>query len=252
MGYPAVDSELFGIRNAILYWKFDLPGAKHPLLVHPDHVTLRWIVKRPHLTIWQMDMLTVLLHCDWEVKHIPGFKNNVSDGLSHHLDIRRQRCDSMAPEVNVAGEWIDDINVGIVDDERFGPVAHSFANPSLCLLPSTASSKERKLLVSAQWFYLEHNALLWLPGDLDKKLVERNARAEEKDKEEVVEITVRAKEQEEDGMAEKIGWLWIPKAMRRRILHDAQITPTGGHFSADRTYLQMSDRYFRKQMWTDM
>jgi hypothetical protein len=93
---------------------------------------------------------------------------------------------------------------------------------------------------------------------LERKQAEKKARKNKKDEEEV-EITVRAKEKEEDGKAEKEeegkaekrGRLCIPKTMWRRILHEAHDTPAAGHFSADRTYLCMKDRYFWKQMWHD-
>ena len=70
--------------------------------------------------------------------------------------------------------------------------------------------------------------------------MENNARAKEKDEEEV-EITVRSKEKgedgkaekEEEGKAEKRGRLCIRKMMQRQILHEAHDTPAGGHFGAD-------------------
>jgi len=105
---------------------------------------------------------------------------------------------------------------------------------------------------------LEENGLLWLCGDLARKQAEKKARKNKKDEEEV-EITVRAKEKEEDGKAEKEeegkaekrGRLCIPKTMRHRILQEAHDTPAGGYFGADRTYLRMKDRYFWKKMWRD-
>jgi len=254
--YPAQDRELLGIRDAILYCKFILHGAEQPFLVHTDHATLRWILTQPHLPVCQMDILTVLQNFDWEVKHIPGVKNQVVDALSCHPDFRRERCNVMAMVVPAAGEWIEDIKAGIVDDEWFGPIAHCLADPSPHPPPSTASPKERKLWVSAQRFNLEENGLLWLRGELERKQAENKARKNKMDEEEV-EIMVRTKEKEEDGKAEKEeegkaekrGRLCFPKMMRRRILHEAQHTPAGGHFGADRTYLRMKDRYFWKQMW---
>jgi len=94
-----------------------------------DHATLRWILTQPHLTVHQMDILTVLLHFHWEVKHIPGVKNQVADALSHHPDFQREPFNLIALEATAAREWIVDIKAGIFDDEWFEPIAHSFANP---------------------------------------------------------------------------------------------------------------------------
>jgi hypothetical protein len=47
------------------------------------------------------------------------------------------------------------------------------------------------------------NGLLWLRGNSERKQAEKNAMAKKKEEEEVV-ITVRVKETEEDGKAEKV------------------------------------------------
>lgn len=52
--------------------------------------------------------------------------------------------------------------------------------------------------MSAQWLYLEDNGLLWLFGNLEKKQVEKNARAKKMDKD-GVERSVRAKVKKEEG-----------------------------------------------------
>ena len=234
--YPAYDREPLGIRDAILYWNFNLHGAEQPFLVHTDHTTLCWILTHPHLTLGQMDILTVLQTFDWEVKHIPGVKNQVADALSCRLEFQWERCNFTALEVTAAGEWVDDIKVGIIDDEWFGPIAHCLANPSPCPPPSTASTKERKLWVVTQRFYLDENGLLWLHGDLEKTQIYK---------------TARAKEKQEDGKADMRGRLCIPRTMQQRILHEAYDPPAERHFSADRAYLLMTDRSFWKQMWRD-
>jgi len=127
--------------------------AEQQFLVHTDHATLRRILTQPHLTIQQMDILTILQHFDSEVKYILGVKNQVTDAFSRLLYFHRERCNLMALEVSAAGEWIDDGRAGIVDDEWFGPIAGSFTNPSQCPSRSTASSTECKLWVSVQWVY---------------------------------------------------------------------------------------------------
>jgi len=172
-----------------------------------------------------MDILTELQNFVWAVKHMTGVKNQGADALSRRPDFRRKRCNSTALELTAAGEWVDDIKAGIIDDEWFGPIAHCLANPSPRPPPSAASTEERRLWVAAQRFYLEENGLLWLRGDLEKK--------------------------EEVGKADMRGRLCIPKMMRRRIFHEAHNTPAGGHSGAARTYLGMNDRYFWKQMWRD-
>jgi len=124
----------------------------------------------------------------------------------------------MALEVTVAGQCVDDIMAGIIDDEWFGPIAHCLANPTPRPLPSTASTKECKLCVAAQRYILEENGLLWLGGDLEMTQVNK---------------TARAKEKEEDGKADMRGRLCIPRMMQRQMLHETHDTPAGGHFGAD-------------------
>jgi len=113
---------------------------------------------------------------------------------------------------------------------------------------------------------LEANALLWLCGDLEKKLGQKKGSEKKKDEEEV-QIRVRAKvrqenkktekkkkgnaEKEEEGKAKRRGWLCIPKTMRGQILLETNNTPAGAHFSMDRMYLRRKDRYFSNQMWRD-
>ena len=194
--YPAYDRELLGMQDTILYWTFNLHRAEQPVLVHTDHAILRWIRTQLHVTVRQMDILTVLKNFDWEVKHIPGVKNQVADTLYGHPDFQREYSSLLALEVTATGEWVDDIKVGIIDDEWFGPIAHCLANPSPHPPPSTASTKESTLWVAAQRFYLEENGLLWLHGDLEQTQVNK---------------TARAKEKEEDGKADMRGRLCIPK-----------------------------------------
>jgi hypothetical protein len=204
-----------------------------------------------------MEILTVLQNFAWEVKNIPGVKNQVTDTLSRRPHLRRERCNVMVMEVTAGGESIEDIKVGIVDDQWFRLIAHSLANPSRCPPPSTSSAEERKFWGSAQRFYLEENGLLWLRGDLERKQAEKKAREIKKDEEEV-EITGKAvredegkAEKEAEGKEEKRGRLCIPNMLRRRILNEAHNTPAGGHFGVDRIYLRMKDWYFWKQIWRD-
>jgi len=197
---------------------------------------MHWILTQPHRAVRQMDILTVLQDCDWEVKHIPGVENQIADALSRHPDFQRERCNLLALEVTAAGEWVDDIKAGIIDDESFGPIAHCLANPSPHPLPSTASTKEFKVWVAAHRFGLEENVLLWLCGDLEKTQGNK---------------TARAKEKEEDGNADMRGRLCIPRTMQLQILHGAHDTPEVGNFGSDRTYLAMKDQYLWNRMWHD-
>jgi hypothetical protein len=57
-----------------------------PFLYYADHATLRWILTQPHLTIRQMDSLTVRQNFAWEIDHIPGVENLVADTLSRRPD----------------------------------------------------------------------------------------------------------------------------------------------------------------------
>jgi len=117
-----------GIQEAILYWKFNLHGAEQPFVVPRDHATLRRLLTQPHLTLRQMDILIVLQNFDWEVKRILGVKNQVAIVLSRCPNFRQEQCNAMALAVTPAREWIEYTKQGIIDDEWFGPIAHSLAN----------------------------------------------------------------------------------------------------------------------------
>jgi len=100
----------------------------------------------------------------------------------------------MALWVTEATEWIEDIKAGIIDDQSFGSIAYSLANPSPRPLPSTASGGERKLLVPVQRFYVGENGLLLLDMDLGKKQVEKNIWSKEKEDEGKEEKKAEGKE----------------------------------------------------------
>jgi hypothetical protein len=120
----------------------------------------------------------------------------------------------MALAVSAAGEWVEDIKAFIIDDEWFGPIANYFADPSLRPPPSITSTKERKVWVSAQQFYLEEKGLLWLPRDLEKTQVNKITWAKNNVAAKGVELTMREKEMEADGKADIRGQLGIPKMMQ--------------------------------------
>jgi len=197
-----------------------------------------------------MDILTVLQNFSWEVKNIPGVKNQVVDWSSHCADFWWEQCNSISLEVTVARESVEDIKQGIIDDKWFVPIKCFLANQIPRPAPSTASGKEPKWMLSAQRFYLQENGLLWLHGDLEKKQVEKNVRVKVKEEEEKADKEAEGKaEKEDEGKAEKRGWLCIPKMMQSQILHEARDTPAGGHMGADQMILHMKDYYFLRKMW---
>ena len=159
--------------------------------------------------------------------------NLVADGLFRHPDFRQESCNWMTLEVTLARAWINDIKVGIIDNEWFRSIAHCLANPSSTSFPSTPATTEHELWVLVHLLFLEVNGLLWLRGDFEQKQVEDNARAKKMDTEEGleitvteqekedelkdkegVEITVKANDNEGDGNADRRGQLCIPKMMQ--------------------------------------
>jgi hypothetical protein len=71
----------------------------------------------------------------------------------------------MALEVMVAGKWIDDIKACTIHDQWFECIAQFLANRNQRPVTPSASSKECKLWVSVQRFYLKENGLLLLLGN---------------------------------------------------------------------------------------
>jgi len=172
-------------------------------MVHTDHATLHWIITQQHLTVCQMDILTVLQNLVIEVKYILGVMNQDADTMSHCPDPKCEHRNFTAPDGHAAGEWVDDTTVGIIDHEWFGRITHCLANSSPSVLLSTASNKECEIWVLAQGFHLAENSLLCSLGDLENKVVKKNATAKKKDEENGVEISVWAKEKEEEGRNEE-------------------------------------------------
>lgn len=93
-----------------------------------------------------MDILTVLQYFEFEVKHIPGLTNSVPDGFSRCPDFRQEWCQAMAPDLTTAGDWMEDMKVGIINDEWFGSMEHSLDDRSPRLLPSTAYAKKTQIM----------------------------------------------------------------------------------------------------------
>jgi hypothetical protein len=213
--YPAYDRELLAIRDAVTHWKCNLHGAAAPFTVYTDHATLRHIITQPHLTVRQMDALAILQNYDYEVKHLPGVKNQVADALSRRPDHRRERvmllqarCSLMDGAVRTAEEWLQDVRTGLAEDPYFGPIARLLDDPHRTPPKPSDPSTARRLWVSAQRF------------------------------------------QWSDGLLHLEDRLCIPESMRREVLHEAHDTPIGGgHFGPDRTYMQLRARFFWPRMW---
>jgi hypothetical protein len=235
--YPTYDRELLAIRDAVVHWKCNLHGAAVPFTVYTDHATLRHILTQPHLTIRQMDALSILQNYDYEVRHLPGAKNQAADALSRRPDHRRERVMMAASRLTekgdlnhetvlrtrfqlmegvarTASEWLDDIRQGLSTDPYFGPILGLLQRPDCerTAPKPTDPAGVRKLWVSAQRFELT-DGLLHLKDREGPRLC-------------------------------------IPDSMRREVLHEAHDTPVaGGHFGPDRTYMQVRSRFFWPKMW---
>jgi hypothetical protein len=236
--YPAYDRELLAIRDAVVHWKCNLHGAAVPFTVYTDHATLRHILTQPHLTIRQMDALSVLQNYDYEVRHLPGAKNQAADALSRRPDHRRERegvpvirarCQVMAELSHTADEWLADLRSEIAEDPYFEPILRILSDREADAPPPSASAEERKLWVRAKRYCLKEG-LVFLKDKASPGPSREPSLSSPTDT---------------DGMLR----LCIPTSMTKRILHEAHHTPTGGHFGVDRTYMRLRGDFFWPRMW---
>jgi len=79
----------------------------------------------------------------------PGCQNQIVNMLCHSLNLPWVRCNVMEPASTAAGEWIDEINVGIIVDECLKTYTHSLANWSPHHRVSIASAKDSEFWVCA-------------------------------------------------------------------------------------------------------
>jgi hypothetical protein len=124
----------------------------------------------------------------------------------------RVRCWLMEATARTATEWLDDVRAGLDADPYFGPICKLLQDPTRKAPRPIDPANMRKLCVSAQRFELS-DGLLHLKDTDGRRLC-------------------------------------IPETVRRDILHEAHDTTiAGGHFGADRTYMQVRTRFFWPRMW---
>jgi hypothetical protein len=81
-----------------------------------------------HLSVCHVGILTVIQNCHRNVVHIQDVKNQIVYKLCYSLDLPRMGCNVMQSAIMAAGEWIDEITVGIIADKCLGTFTHSLAN----------------------------------------------------------------------------------------------------------------------------
>lgn len=220
--YPAYDRELLAVRDAILNWRYLLHGAEQPFTIFTDHATLRHILTQPNLTVRQMDVLSVIQNYDYEVKHLPGAKNQAADALSRRPDHRREtekstkcwtNCTTKIPyttcikriedNTKVVREMMVDIKAEIRTDPYFEPIVRHILEPEGTVDPKIKQRAQRFKIIDGN---------LYMSDICGERLC-------------------------------------IPTNHQKLILHEAHDAPTGGHFGTDKTYMMLRQRFFWPRMW---
>ncbi len=82
INYEIYDKELLAIVNAFEHWRHFLEGASHPITVHSDHHNLQYFQSSQRLNRRQMRWANYLSRFQFQIKHQPGSRQQLSDGLS--------------------------------------------------------------------------------------------------------------------------------------------------------------------------
>jgi hypothetical protein len=83
VNYVTHDLELVAIVHALKMWRHYLLGMKFVLMT--DHCGLRYLFDQPKLNARQARWMALLSEFDFEIKHIKGKENKVSDALSRSM-----------------------------------------------------------------------------------------------------------------------------------------------------------------------
>jgi hypothetical protein len=81
--YVTHDLELLAIVHALKMWRHYLLGRKFVLMT--DHCGLRYLFYQPNLNSRQARWMALLSEFDFEIKHIKGKENRVSNALSRSM-----------------------------------------------------------------------------------------------------------------------------------------------------------------------
>lgn len=85
--WSVYEKELFSIVVALKRWSMHLMYTKHPVEIHNDHASLRFLLDQPKLTAKQTRWLALLsTFSDLRFIHVKGKENTRADALSRRSD----------------------------------------------------------------------------------------------------------------------------------------------------------------------
>jgi hypothetical protein len=85
--WSVYEKELFSIVVALQRWSMHLMHAKHPVEIHNDHASLRYLLDQPKLTAKQTRWLALLsTFAELRFIHVRGSDNARADALSRRAD----------------------------------------------------------------------------------------------------------------------------------------------------------------------
>ena len=87
--YDVHDKELAGVIFGFKNIHFLFLGEKHPVIVYTDHKNLQYFQEPQKISGYQARWLEYLQDFDYELKHIPGSSNTITDLLSCRHDLNK-------------------------------------------------------------------------------------------------------------------------------------------------------------------
>jgi hypothetical protein len=257
--YATYDRELMAIRDALQSWCFFVQ-RKH-VDIFTDHRALERILKQQTLFSRQFNTLMDLNHFDYDICYIPRVKNVVANRLSRRADHNTSQAALLVTEITDVGHVSEDhvqedhvqedhVQEGHVQEDHVqeGHVILDKAvewleevRPAYRMDPFTAVISD---LINAE---ASNGAMARaLPASVQKEL---NAKHSEQRIHHARRQLHRFKFNA-DGILQSGGRLVVPegKRLRLRLFEEFHNSKMGGHFGQEKTYLQLSRRFY----WPDM
>jgi hypothetical protein len=145
--YATHDLELVDIVHALRMWSHYLMGKKFEL--RTDHIGLKYLFEQPTLIARKTRWLEFLSEYDFDIKHIKGKENKVSNALSRRVHIMHPTTVSMH-QSDLKRRILD----GLVIDQHYLQVKENLQQGNVQQKIKEYEIKEDKLLMHKNRIYV--------------------------------------------------------------------------------------------------